>query len=296
MTEFLSRFILLISGTLCASAFIVAPYTVILQHPFRLESNHGQRISFTCRSLSYDNEDIRISHNEEAERLLAKARALRSEIPEDHGMKTTSSTVASKWNLKPNDESEGVDYRLYVDIGREDGTWMDPRWGASGRRIEFTLDTRFLTPSSTNSSTARASKEDRDKMTKDNLGGSSSHVWKLKTALFARLRKGFDEMECHGGAYRIDGSQSNQRTTVRFYVVVDGTKEQGSSYGDIYVPKGCLYFSLPTFGGIERLSKKEGIVSVRQIGWHTGWRREESRIVGTFRALPINEAKAKDGF
>jgi hypothetical protein len=103
-------------------------------------------------------------------------------------------------------------------------------------------------------------------------------------------------MECHGGAYRIDGSQSNQRTTVRFYVVVDGTKEQGSSYGDIYVPKGCLYFSLPTFGGIERLSKKEGIVSVRQIGWHTGWRREESRIVGTFRALPINEAKAKDGF
>eukprot|EP00956_Cyclotella_meneghiniana_P008937 scaffold12269_cov41-Cyclotella_meneghiniana.AAC.3 len=30
-----------------------------------------------------------------------------------------------------------------VDIGREPDTWMDPRWGASGHRIEFTLDVSF---------------------------------------------------------------------------------------------------------------------------------------------------------
>jgi hypothetical protein len=217
-----------------------------------------------------------ISLNEEAERLLAKAKALRSEIPEEYGMKTISNAIAGKWNLKSNDDSEGEDYRLYVDIGREDGTWMDPRWGASGRRIELTIDVSFLTPSS--------------------AAGASSHVFRLQTAQFARLRRGFDEMKCHGGAYRIDLSQSNQRRTIRFYVIVDGTKEQESSSGDIHVPKGCLHFSLPTFGGVERISRKEGVVSVRQMGWHTGWRREESRIVRTFRALPISEAKAKDGF
>jgi hypothetical protein len=36
------------------------------------------------------------------------------------------------------------------------------------------------------------------------------------------------------------------------------------------------------------LSTKEGIVTVKQIGWHTGWRREESRILGTFRAVTLN--------
>ena len=31
------------------------------------------------------------------------------------------------------------------------------------------------------------------------------------------------------------------------------------------------------------ISTKEGTVTVKQIGWHTGWRREESRILGMFR-------------
>ena len=68
-------------------------------------------------------------------------------------------------------------------------------------------------------------------------------------------------------------------------------------YSDIFVPNGCLYFSLPCFGNsISQLSTREGPVTVRQIGWHTGWRREESRIVGTFRAVPIEKAQARDGF
>ena len=69
------------------------------------------------------------------------------------------------------------------------------------------------------------------------------------------------------------------------------------STSDIYIPRGCLYFSLPCFGGkVSQLSTKDGIVSVRQVGWNTGWRREESRIVGTFRAAPIADAQRRDGF
>ena len=78
---------------------------------------------------------------------------------------------------------------------------------------------------------------------------------------------------------------------------VERSFSSSSSYGDLSTPKGCLYFSIPCFGGsIKNLSMKEGPVTVRQIGWYTGWRREESRIVGTFKAVAIEKAQRKDGF
>ena len=241
---------------------------------------------------------------EEAKSLLEKAKALRKQLPERTAESTTTGSNRSgvevrisKWNVPPidNDSSNGsTGYRLYVDIGREDGTWMDPRWGASQRRIEFTIDIQFQP--STN-----VSKEQNQRMVQDNWMGSKSQVYNLRIAPFARLRNGFDEMKCSvdTGVYRIDtqNNKSNQRT-VRFYINTDGTSEP--SYGDIDIPAGELYFSMPCFGAkngiFQNLSTKDGIVSVRQIGWHTGWRRMESRIVGTFRAIPIDVAKQRDKF
>ena len=167
---------------------------------------------------------------------------------------------------------------------------MDPRWGASGRRISMTLDVRFREILCTDERFLNA-------VVKDNLGGESSAIYELETAAKARLRKGFDEMNCYGGCYRLDVNKKNGAATVRFNILVDGTPETGSSYGDVYVPKGFLYFSLPAFGGkISQLSQKDGPVTVRQIGWHTGWRRMESRIVGTFKAARLISAKKRDGF
>ena len=82
---------------------------------------------------------------------------------------------------------------------------------------------------------------------------------------------------------------AKNKSTVRFFVMQDGRVD-----GDVEVPTGALYFSIPVFGST--LSQKEGVVSVRQYGWHTGWRREESRIVGTFRAVPMDRARQRDGF
>lgn len=105
---------------------------------------------------------------------------------------------------------------------------MDPRWGASGKRIEFSLDVKFLSDQQANQTVA-------DRMVKDNFGGTSSPVLELETSSVARLRNGFDEMSCHGGAYRIDTAR-NGAATARFHVLVDGTPESGSSYG--YVTSG----------------------------------------------------------
>jgi hypothetical protein len=279
----------------CCSAFMARPKHVCCG---RITSNVPVPSSSCSLSKNDETSLVRESNlREEAKQLLEKARAIRSELPEQVAQTTAQDKmhpqVSSRWNVQP-ESSNGVDYRLYVDIGREEGTWMDSRWGASNRRIEFSLDVKFMTPSE-NENAYLANKEERGRMVKDNFGGTRSDVYKLKSANVARLRNGFDEVNTHGGAFRLD-TATNGGYTARFYVQTDGTPEQGSSYGDVSIPKGCLHFSLPAFGGVAHLSKKEGIVTVRQTGWHTGWRREESRIVGTFRAVPIDDAKRRDRF
>lgn len=226
------------------------------------------------------------TYRREAEALRQKANELRSQIGEssqvgDAEATTLTAPMLSKWNVQEPDSS-GEDYRLYVDIGREDGSWMDPRWASSGRRIEFSLDVRFTDIEAT----------DDNRIVSDNIAGPKTRTKCLFSASHGRLNGGFNEMECHHGAYRVD--QSKQGGTARFYVTVNGTVPKATT--DAWIPDGDLQFSLPVFGRIAKLSAKEGIVSVRQVGWHTGWRRMESRIVGVFRAVRLADARARDGF
>jgi hypothetical protein len=225
----------------------------------------------------------------EAAQLLQRAKELRDSIPQSPTMVAIEKQGSSEQELQEKNgasSNKGVGYRLYVDIGREEGTWMEPKWGASGSRIEFTLDVAF------DNSGTPCPTEVAEKMVKDNFGGKSTVIQVLDSSKKARLRGGFDSMQSAGGAYRLDTNKKD--ATVRFFADVAGSS---SSYGDINIPKGCLYFSLPCFGGsIRHLSRKEGPVTVRQTGWHTGWRRAESRIVGTFRAVPLDEARVRDKF
>ncbi|KAG7364239.1 hypothetical protein IV203_037441 [Nitzschia inconspicua] len=297
-------------GLPCSDAFTPHPQTlqeskrtVILVHQSQLQSSDELAAGAESSSL-----------REQAKGLKARAERLRQEIidqqqiarqtspsttfDEDlqvsNAVRSTTHTAVNSmplpWSLESNEEDEGEEYRLYVDIGREEGTWMDARWGASGKRIPFTLDVKLL-------SNQLADAETAAKMVKDNNMGKSSKVYDLKTAPFARLRDGFDRMQCYGGAYRIDLGNNGQYT-IRMMVKVEGTKaDQNYMYGDVSIPKGYLYFSLPCFGGrINQLSSKEGPVTVRQVGWHTGWRRDESRIVGFFQTKPITIARRKDSY
>jgi hypothetical protein len=205
------------------------------------------------------------------------------------------------------DDASGVvdpghhEYRLHVDIGREPGSWMDRRWGASGRRVEFTLDVRFTsrpwrhrngdvddTGASQYSPVAPPFGD--DEVSRWWVGSGAAEYWALDAAPYARMRAGFDRMRCEGGAYRIDKNapgrrgRSQEDGVIRFCVQVEGTAD----YGDVSIPPGYLYFSLPAFScNLFRLSRKPGPVTVRQVGWNTGWRREESRIVGVFFATPF---------
>merc|ERR1712232_122441 len=82
----------------------------------------------------------------EAEELLERAKRIRESIPTSTTLdeSTASSNIGQTEEGSNDDDSSTVTwYRLHVDIGRESGTWMDPRWGASGKRIEFTVDVGF---------------------------------------------------------------------------------------------------------------------------------------------------------
>ena len=54
---------------------------------------------------------------------------------------------------------------------------MDPRWGASGKWIKFTIDIDFLT--SDGGEASIASLDVAEHMVKDNFGGTSSPVYVL---------------------------------------------------------------------------------------------------------------------
>jgi len=98
-----------------------------------------------------------------------------------------------------------------------------------------------------------------------------------------------------------EGGGAAKADVIRLVLEVEGTEE--GQYGDVSIPAGELYFSIPCFGGdvtcgtfAKLSSRRECPVSVRMIGWNTGWRRMESRIAGTVQAMPLEQAKEKDGF
>lgn len=287
-----------------------------------------------------DNATTRIT---EAEKLMAKAKAIRESIPIStnepqstslNQQQTTVTKILSEFSLPQQSlDDNNNNYRLYLDIGREKGTWMDPRWGAryvlvinficahlmhialdthliliffcSGRRIECTIDISFATtqPSSDeDDETQLLASEDVSTAlikTVTNKSSSLSQVYKLQSAPYARLRGGFDKMTITNGGWCIERGSSSS-STLRFCMEVAGTKD-----GDVTIPEGKLYFALPYFGQQKAtdtspasmaLSGKEGTITVKQMGWNTGWRREESRILGIFRAVPLTKAKSRDKF
>ncbi|KAK1738997.1 hypothetical protein QTG54_010313 [Skeletonema marinoi] len=208
----------------------------------------------------------------EAERLLAKAKAIREELGTDaEKQQQQSGEVQSPLQIQSEfclpATSSNNNYRLYLDVGREPGTWMDPRWGASGRRIECTIDVSF---SSVDDAPEEEVWEEITSGLKTVTSKSSkvSPVFKLQHAPFARLRSGFDKMKIEEGGYCIESASKS--STIGFV-------------------------SLQSDGSIS-ISKKEGTICVKQFGWNTGWRREESRILGVFRAVPLEEAKRRDKF
>eukprot|EP00957_Ditylum_brightwellii_P042740 3236367-Ditylum_brightwellii.AAC.1 len=79
-----------------------------------------------------------------------------------------------------------TEYCLYIDIRREDRTWMDPRWGASEKWIKFIIDIDFLT--SDGGEAFIASSNVAEQLVKDNFGGTSSPVYVLNSSLNAHLQ------------------------------------------------------------------------------------------------------------
>ena len=215
-------------------------WLLLIQAPSRgvafARSPHWKTRAFQGSSLFQSQSDFTQKDlREEADELLSRARKLREEIGATTNKvqesRVEEGTIArnkqSLWSVK--NEEPGDEYRLYVDIGREEGTWMDRRWGASGRRIPFTIDVKFLmSPASTSSSV---------KMVQDNYMGESSESFNIATAGIARLRGGFDKMKCAGGCYRIDSAKG--KNTVRFYLEVEGIGEN-QDYGCVQLQLGSL--------------------------------------------------------
>ena len=85
----------------------------------------------------------------EAEKLMAKAKAIRESIPistdepQSNQQTTTVNKILSDFSLPQQSlDDDSNNYRLYLDIGREKGTWMDPRWGS--RYVHIVIDLMLI--------------------------------------------------------------------------------------------------------------------------------------------------------
>jgi len=256
-----------------ATAFVCQQSPQMLTtHRHHHRSPHRSSSSSTALALDNDENDLLV---EEARQLMAKAKEIRESLVSSSDKSTTmtqlskevisvvgekSSTPLSDFTLPSHLLNSA--HRLYIDIGREPGTWMEPRWGASGRRLEFTLDVSFLRLQLDDIASSSQEEEQRivnDYLASDDIAlklisstssskSSLSPIYALHSAPNARLLGGFDKMEMFDGGYCIESSSTATATkTMRFCLSVAGTTN-----GDISIPKGYLYFALPYFGIIQQ--------------------------------------------
>ncbi len=119
-------------------------YTTVSRHHHNILRQHtrGRRALFNAANEA----------STEAERLLSKAKAIREELEGD-STRDSKQIMEGKSPIQIQSEfclpatttssASNNNYRLYLDVGSEPGTWMDPRWGVSGRRRECTIDVSF---------------------------------------------------------------------------------------------------------------------------------------------------------
>ncbi|KAG5189510.1 hypothetical protein JKP88DRAFT_301476 [Tribonema minus] len=196
---------------------------------------------------------------QEAARLRAEAEALEDRSPEAIALRAEQEAViaaAGRARSEPvsrgdggslKEDLVGTRYVLSFDIGREKGTWMPPQWGASGARLNVDVLVEFG-PSGTFAEVA--------------------------------LKSPFVATDVAGIAWSVEGARgtgSLQQSTLRFSL-----QTSGAARGDVSIPAGPIYCSVPAWGA--RLSRSRGMVTVRQKRWGI---REESRILGVFSAQRV---------
>eukprot|EP00899_Mesostigma_viride_P014994 jgi/Mesvir1/23496/Mv22338-RA.1 len=148
---------------------------------------------------------------------------------------------------------DGAVYQLTLSIGREKNTWMPPAWAASGLRLEIPILVQFSYASSSASPGPHA--------------GGQGILRVLKVGAYA-------DLSLSDGQWAMDGE------TLRFWVELKSPLERK----DVTLPSGKLYFAVPAWGG--QLSRDKGILSIKQRRFVV---RLESRMVGRFRAQPLEE-------
>jgi len=143
------------------------------------------------------------------------------------------------------DPLSGTRWLLRLDFGREEGTWMDARWGASGNRVKAVVAVELLE------------------------GGQVQVVEDYNYGLLLQLPK------VKGGKWRVEGSFPSER--LKFELEHNGLTKDVTRC-DVDVPEGKLFLSVNTLG---TSVGKQGGLSIEQFRFYV---RRERRMVGVFRA------------
>ncbi|EKX40262.1 hypothetical protein GUITHDRAFT_75776 [Guillardia theta CCMP2712] len=146
------------------------------------------------------------------------------------------------------DPLAGTRWLLKLDIGREPGTWMDARWGASGQRVRVAIAVE---------------------MQRDGSVRPVEYQYGLLRTLTTP----------EGSSFRVKGSFPNE---VLEFSIRHGGLPESKTGCDVSLPEGEIFMSIGTLGN--KLGSR-GRMSIEQYRFFV---RRERRIVGTFTAERID--------
>jgi hypothetical protein len=162
--------------------------------------------------------------------------------------------TATKTRGRKKDEAllDETSWKLSLDIGREQGTWMPKDWGVSGNRLKLDFEFEFT---------------DKQLYEREDFLGSLGDakivsVKDSKMVLSPSLTEGTRDIPVKDGGWRVSkGKGPMGSDLLRFYVEI--SEEVSRKNGDVYCPAGRIYCSCgffnmdrPTNGEKARYKKK----------------------------------------
>jgi len=121
-------------------------------------------------------------------------------------------------------------WKLSLDIGREEGTWMPKTWGVSGNRLILNMEIEFT----------QEQLYEREEFLGGLGGARILKVCDNQMILAPTIREGIRKIECLEGGWRIGKGEGPKGTDIlRFYLEVEDKISREN--GDVYCPPGRIY-------------------------------------------------------
>eukprot|EP00980_Cylindrotheca_fusiformis_P031363 scaffold26247_cov127-Cylindrotheca_fusiformis.AAC.1 len=185
------------------------------------------------------------------------------EVPKVPEQQQQQSTTTNSEQLKLMDNTR---WRLMLNVGREQGTWMPQTWGISGQRLYLNVELEF----------SPDQLYEREEFLNGISGTKVLKVVHNEASLSPTMTEGGRKVRVKDGGWRVAPGEGPLGTTVlRFYFELEETTYHNGS--DVYCPAGRIYCTCGYFPMEHRHHDGSSMKDVLKL--------EQDKVVAQYEAL-----------